>query len=462
LTQNRRFRDYTKKDLLGSIESVCKDLENTEGGLKLDFTQNQRLKQITENTLIIGVDIAKQKHVARAIDDRGLDLAKRLMFHNSFEGFTNLLGWIESLSNKLNRTHVIIGMEPTGHYWLNLAYYLKDRGLQTVVVNPMKVKRSKELDDDSPTKNDTKDAKVIAQVVRDGRFHEPTLPEDVYAELREGMKLYDIIQEDLSSIKAQMHNLLDRYFPEFQQVFKSWTGKAAIQLLKQGYFPCDIIQSTEEELLNEINKAAKRAVGLKRVQELKQAAEQSVGLQVGLNMAKQELKYLVEQYELLTKRLQVHQEQLEVLIQHIPGAVEMTAIKGVSAMTVAGFFAEVGDLSNYSDPRQIIKLAGLNLTMNQSGLHKGRTSISKRGRRRLRSILFQVARPLSCHNEGFKQLHEYYRNRPNNPLTGKQSFVALSRKLIKIFFVLGTRECAFSESRMLADIPMLNNINQAA
>src|SRR5699024_1764323 len=120
-----------------------------------------------------------------------------------------------------------------GHYWLNLAYYLKAQGIHVVVVNPMKVKRSKEMDDDSPTKNDTKDAKVIAQIIRDGRYHEPTLPEDVYAELREGMKLYDMIQEDMSSIKAQMHNALDRYFPEFLDVFKDWTGKAALQDIKK-------------------------------------------------------------------------------------------------------------------------------------------------------------------------------------------------------------------------------------
>lgn len=44
--------------------------------------------------------------------------------------------------------------------------------------------------------------KSFAQVIRDGRYHEPILPEDVYAELREGMKLYDMIKEDQSSIKA--------------------------------------------------------------------------------------------------------------------------------------------------------------------------------------------------------------------------------------------------------------------
>ncbi|MBM7676850.1 hypothetical protein JOD18_001889, partial [Gracilibacillus alcaliphilus] len=45
----------------------------------MDFTQNERLAQITEETIIIGIDIAKHKHVARAIDDRGRDLSKRLV-----------------------------------------------------------------------------------------------------------------------------------------------------------------------------------------------------------------------------------------------------------------------------------------------------------------------------------------------------------------------------------------------
>ncbi len=428
----------------------------------MDFTQNERLAQINEQTLIIGVDVAKRKHVARAIDDRGRDLAKRLVFSNSLKGFAELMDWASNLSQTHERTNVIIGMEPTGHYWLNLAYYLKAKEIHIAVVNPMKVKRSKELDDDSPTKNDTKDAKVIAQVMRDGRYHEPTLPEDVYAELREGIKLYDMIQEDQSSIKAQMHNALDRYFPEFLEVFKDWTGKAALHLLERGYLPEDICRASEEELLLEVKQVAKRAVGIKRIEELKQAAENSVGLTVGLQMGRQEIRYLIDQYKALEERLMALEAQLEELVLHIPGSSQMIEIKGVSAMTVAGFFAEVGDLSKYRDPRQIIKLAGLNLKMNQSGLFKGRTTITKRGRRRLRSLLYQVARPLSLHNEGFKQLHHYYRHRPNNPLTGKQSFIALSRKLIKVFFVLGTRDCAFSEERMIRDIPMLLSVQEAA
>ncbi|WP_449354007.1 IS110 family transposase [Virgibacillus natechei] len=421
----------------------------------MDFTQNERLDQITEETIIVGIDVAKHKHVARAIDDRGRDLAKRLVFENGFTGFKQLLEWAQNIAEKTNKSSLIFGMEPTGHYWLNLAYYLKAKEFHAVVVNPMKVKRTKELDDDSPTKNDTKDAKVIAQVMRAGRYHEPILLEGIYAELREGMKLHDMMREDLASIKAQMHNVLDRYFSEFLTVFKDWTGKAALHFLKKGYLPEDIQSRSEEELLDEMKQAANRGVGIKRIRELKRAAETSVGLTVGLRMAREEMRYLTDQYQSIQERIEAHEAQIEELVLHVPGANQMMGIKGVSSVTVAGFFAEVGDLSNYRDPRQIIKLAGLNLQMNQSGLFQGQTTISKRGRRRLRCLLYQVARPLSIHNQAFKQLHHYYKNRPNNPLTGKQSYVALSRKLIKIFFVIGTRNCAFDETRMLRDIPQL-------
>src|SRR5699024_9120849 len=107
----------------------------------MDFTQNQRLMQINENTLIIGVDIAKRKHVARAIDDRGRDLVKRLVFDNSLDGFTNLLTWIENRKIVENRSKVMISIDPNGDYWLNLPYYLNGLGLKVVVVNRSKAKR---------------------------------------------------------------------------------------------------------------------------------------------------------------------------------------------------------------------------------------------------------------------------------------------------------------------------------
>ena len=188
---------------------------------------------------------------------------------------------------------------------------------------------------------------MIAQLIKDGRFNDPTLPEELFAELREGMKLHDMIQEDLSSIKAQMHNALDRYFPEFFTVFKDWTGISALHLLTQGYLPDDIVNTSEEVLLGDVNRVTKRSIGIKRIRALKAAAENSVGLRVGLNMARHEIAYLIDQYKRLTERLSLLEDELKALAIKIPGAEEMAEIKGISMMTVVGFFAEVGDLTKY-------------------------------------------------------------------------------------------------------------------
>ena len=56
---------------------------------------------------------------------------------------------------------VLPDMEPTGHYWSCLGDYLTKNGMTPVMVNPHHVKKSKELDDNSPSKNDRKDPKVI-------------------------------------------------------------------------------------------------------------------------------------------------------------------------------------------------------------------------------------------------------------------------------------------------------------
>ena len=77
-----------------------------------------------------------------------------------------------------------MGMEPTGHYFKPLANYLILNKITIVMVNPYHTKRAKELDDNSPTKSDKKDALTIARLVRDGRYYEVYMPQDIFAELR--------------------------------------------------------------------------------------------------------------------------------------------------------------------------------------------------------------------------------------------------------------------------------------
>ncbi len=422
----------------------------------MNYNQNKKIAQITSQTLIIGVDIAKFKHVARAQDFRGMEFGSPCYFENDYEGLRHFLQWIVEVKKSQGMEKVIVGMEPTGHYWFNLAHFLKENEIKFVAVNPLHVKKTKELDDNSPTKNDVKDAKVIAQLVKDGRYAEPTIPQGVYAELRVAKKIRDLLIEDLQTAQGQVHNWIDRYFPEFLTVFKDWEGKAALQFLKLGVLPHEFTQFTEEELLIHLRKAVKRSVGLSKVRQLKQAASKSIGLRQGANMAKLELKTLLDKYELIQLKFEELDANIDDLLEHIPGVEQMLAIKGVGRDTVAGFFAEVGDLNEYTHPRQIIKLAGLSLKENTSGKHKGKTTITKRGRKKLRALLFRVCMILVAKNSAFKALHAYYTKRPDNPLKKMQSLIALCNKLIRIFFAIGKKQFEFSEEKMLQDIPHLS------
>ncbi|GAE37722.1 mobile element protein [Halalkalibacter akibai JCM 9157] len=194
-------------------------------------------------------------------------------------------------------------------------------------------------------------------------------------------------------------------------------------------------------------------MGISRIRELKKAASVSIGIREGSDLAKLELSTLLDKYELNTKKFEQLEVKRDELLERIPGVQQMLAITGIGKDTIAGFFAEVGDLRYYSHPRQIIKLAGLSLMEHTLGKHKGKTRITKRGRRNLRALLFRVIMPLVAKNSGFKALHEYYTKRPDNPLKKMQSLIALCNKLIRVLFAIGKKQFEFSEDRMLKDIP---------
>ena len=406
----------------------------------MNSTQKQKILQVDEETLIVGIDIAKRVHVARAQDYRGIEYSKAISFQATHTGFKQLLCWMRDIQKDHQKEKLIVGMEPTGHYWFTIANFLKNNGIMVVLVNPMHVKKSKELDDNSPTKNDKKDARVIAQLVKDGRYSKPNIPEGVYAELRAAMKIKYQIDENLQRVSGKIHNWLDRYFPEFFNVFGSWDGKTALSTLKNFPMPEDIVNLSPQDIINGWKKDMKRAGGVKKAQLLIDAAKASIGLKNAVFIAKQELSFLIEQYETFVNQVERILELLNTLLEQIPGANDMLSMPGVGIVTVAGFISEIGDLSGYSHPKQIQMLAGLNLKENSSGEHKGKTRITKRGRPKLRALLYRAVRPLISRNQEFKILHEHYTNRTINPLKKQQSMIALCCKLIRILFALGKKK----------------------
>ena len=416
-------------------------------------TQNKKIEAITEKTLVVGIDVGSETHYARAFDHRGIEYSKKpFKFSNDEAGFASFKAWILEYKEAHDKDKVVPGMEPTGHYWFNLGKFLQDNDMKPVLVNPHHVKKSKELDDNSQTKNDRKDPKVIAGLVREGRYMIPYLPDGVYADLRTASNMRFQIQSELTRILNRISRWFNIYFPEYKTVYGNLDAFSGMLVLKTAPLPKDILTLGVDGIDKIWRDAKLRAVGKKRAQTLVNAAEHSVGSKEGAIAARVEIRMLIEDYESRNARLQEVMALIEELVKKIPMTEKLLAIKGVGIKTVSGFLAEVGDISRFKSPKELQKLAGLALVENSSGKHKGETTISRRGRKRLRYLLFEVAMSLVSKNREFAELHNYYTTRKQNPLKKMQSLMVVAAKLIRVFYAMLTKGVDYDPKKMSEDI----------
>ena len=228
----------------------------------MQYNQNEKILQITDETLIIGVDVASETHFARAFDYRGIELGKLIKITNDAQGFLIFKVWLNELKQNHDKNTVMIGMEPTGHYWFNLAQYLKDLGIKIVLVNPFHVKRSKELDDNNPTKNDRKDPKTIAMLVKDGRYLVPYIPEGIYSELRTAMETRWHIVKQLNGIRNRVKRWI-HLLPRICKVFKDWEGQGAL-IAEEFPTPDKVLERTDA--VQNAGRRLNTAIGQKELQ----------------------------------------------------------------------------------------------------------------------------------------------------------------------------------------------------
>lgn len=384
---------------------------------------------------------------------RGVEFGKSIKFNNSLSGFLEFENWIKEIKLAKNKRYVMIGMEPTGHYWLNIARYLKDKDNYTVVtVNPMHVKKVKELDDNNQTKTDKKDAKIIAQLVKDARYSTPNLLEGEYEELRNAKNLRQVVVKDLNRTKNQIHNWLDRYFPEYKEAYVNWESKSFMKIVKKYIFPSEIKKVSPNEIYEMLPPKLRRGVGLRKIEKLVIASENSIGIREGLSFAKIEINFLLEKYESFLQQIKEIDNNVSEICSQLDETKKIIKIKGIGIVTASGIVAELGDIKQYKNSKQIIKMAGLSLIENSSGKMKGKTSISRRGRKDLRRILYQVILGMIRTNSAFKEMYLYYTTRNKNQLTGKQAIIALCRKLLRIIYTIILKNIDYDENKMMSEI----------
>ena len=428
----------------------------------MNYNQNKRLNQLDENILIIGVDVSKKFHVARAQDFRGVEFKKGIKFDNSRQGFAEFEEWKNSLQSENSKTKVIVGMEPTGPYWLPFARWLQTEGYWTVTVNPAHVKKCKELDDNNQAKTDYRDARVIAQLIKDARFSEPNLLAGVYEELRNAKNIRKVMVNDLKRIKNQMANWLDRYFPEYKRGYTNWEAESFLYVLEKYKLPSRIAELDAITVYSDVREKSPRGVGQKKIENLIRASKESIGITEGCRMAEKELDYLLKRYNELVSDIDDIESTIGSLCEELPEVQKITQIKGFGITTASGVVADLGNIKEYRTPKQMIKMAGLSLTENSSGQKKGKMSISKRGRKDLRKILYQAVVGMIRTNEAFHKLYQYYRYRAKNQLTGKQAIIVLVNKLLRIIHTIVVKDVDYDETKMLEAIKHPDEFSFAA
>ena len=325
-------------------------------------------------------------------------------------------------------------------------------GISVVQVNPYAVKQTKELADNSQDKNDVKDPKLIADLVKNGNYGVPYLPEDVYAELRVLCTLRDQLMEDRVRNMNRLHREMKIVFPEYREAFGKIDGIFTLRVLASAPLPSELAALGEDGVKDIWHAEKLRGGGYKRAREIVRLASVSAGLRQGAEARKIAIVSFVDKVIELAAELEEIEAKIARKCREIPGAENILEIQGLGDTTVSGILAEMGDIDRFDAAKEIQKLSGLGLVACSSGKHQGQTKISHRGRKRLRYWLYQGAMSLVAHNEAFQQLHVYYTTRAENPLKKMQSMIVISCKLLRIIFTILKKGVRFDSERMLKDI----------
>jgi transposase len=414
---------------------------------KSQARQNQLIEKITSSHLVVGIDIAQQTHVARAVNFRGIIIGEALSFTNDEDGFNSLLQWIQKLQTAHHLSATVVGMEPTGHYWLNVSRWLAAHQFEVVLVNPHLVKKNKENRDNTPSKSDKKDALVIADMVKNGYYSFPRSTPEAFEELRVLLSNRDSVVKRLVSAKNQIHRWVDIVFPELRHVFKHITCIGALATLRLFPTPAELSQLQPQDVIKGWKSLMKRHSGSRKAQELLTLASRSVGSRQATRAYQLHLKQLLAEYDLACEQLQVVEQEIVAVLERIPFAKAMLAIKGISAISLAGILGEAGDLSGFVHGNAVLRHAGLNLAEASSGKWTGQLVISKRGRSRLRRFLFMATMSLVMNNSEFKAMH--WHNVHVKKMKKMKSIMKLCGKLARILVGMARNGQAYTPMKTL-------------
>ena len=404
------------------------------------MNQNQldQKREWIKGKFIVGIDPARDKHQAFMIDGSGYAVGKTFSFTHNAKGFHEQL-WFK-LSKYLepefiHPDHLIFAVEAAIDFWQQLVDYLYRQGYSVVIVSPLTTKRSRSLPGHDFTKTDPKDARLVAESAFRGHYHRYVDYSDQIKAMKTLSLTYNKMRKDLAKTHLRLRSMINRVFPEFLSIVPLDTDTAHF-LLSNYLHPEDFVNLDVSGTVAEMLKVSKQQHGMESLSDLQKAAPTSIGIPRDTQEIICDRLTVNSWLTLITtlkQQLKIISNQLIELAKQTPWFDILVSIKGISDLTAALFIAEVKDLSNYHHYKQIQKLAGLNLRLNDSGRSRGRHKINKIGNRRLRWIIYMMTKETIKYTP---EVRIKYLKRQMKRYNYTKNIIACSSQLLQLIMAL--------------------------
>jgi transposase len=395
--------------------------------------------------LIVGIDVAKDKHHAFLGTATGKSLLRKLIFENHLQGFGKLLERSEAIKRQNALSKVVFGLEPTGNYHKPLGAHLIHCGCHLVLVTGKAVKNNRELLDGRWDKNDTKDAANIADLVSRAKCLFYDFPSANINELRQSLSLRRRLKKEEHSLRMRIrNNLLAQYFPELDRFYNACETES-LAIVRWCLDPARIAGMGFEQFFSIVTRSRRGIAQKRRLKKIHQLAVESVGCAMG-PAAEFEAALLVDKLKQVRGQLKQVADQMEDICLQFVDYSWLLSIPGFGPYIAARVLASIASPWRFDSSNQVLKMAGYDLGANRSGKRSDQAVpvISKRGNSELRYALYQAAHIASTRNKDFiAYFTRMLRGRQRERGIKTKMKVKLAAKMLKIAWTLMKKQQVF-------------------
>jgi len=378
-------------------------MNNQEIIRRKQFCQIVKEVRSSKEYLVVGIDVAKDKHHAFMGTATGKSLFRKLIFENNIEGFSRLLRTADEIKSQNSLSKIVYGLEPTGNYHKPLARHLIRCDCNVVLVTGQAVKNNRNLLDGRWDKNDTKDAANIADLVSRGRCLYYDCPSHGIIEIRSLLSLRRRLKREEHSLRMRIrNNLLAQYFPELDRFYNACESETLL-IVRYLLDPDTIAAMEFGEFFHLVKRTRRGTAQTLRLRKIHGLAIESVGCPLG-PAGEYESDLLVEKLNQVRQQVKKTDDLIKDFCLEFDEYSYLLTIPGFGPYISARVLASIGDPFRFENRKQLIKMAGYDLCANRSGKtsDKAIPIISKKGNGELRYALYQAAKVASARVDLFR------------------------------------------------------------